>query len=39
VIVFEGNTHHEAIRMRFQDFMDLERPRMASFAVPLTQHA
>jgi Ala-tRNA(Pro) deacylase len=38
-IVFEGNTHHEAIRMRFQDFMDLEQPRMESFAVPIAQHA
>ena len=25
-IVFEGNTHHEAIRMRMMDFRDLEQP-------------
>jgi Ala-tRNA(Pro) deacylase len=25
-IVFEGNTHHEAIRMKFQDFVELEQP-------------
>ena len=31
-IVFEGNTHHEAIRMRFDDFCDIETPLIASFA-------
>ena len=25
-IVFEGNTHHDAIRMRFDDFRKLEEP-------------
>ena len=33
-IVFEGNTHHEAIRLRYQDFYNLEHPLVASFAVP-----
>ena len=32
-IVFEGNTHHEAISMRYQDFYDLEHPLVTSFAV------
>ncbi len=31
-IVFEGNTHHEAIRMKFRDYMELERPRLADIA-------
>ncbi len=31
-IVFEGNTHHEAIRMTFADFQRLEEPKVASFA-------
>ncbi len=30
-IVFEGNTHREAIRMKFADFRDLERPLVGSF--------
>lgn len=30
-IVFEGNTHHEAIRMKFDDFCDIEKPLIASF--------
>ena len=29
VIVFEGNTHHESIRMRYEDFVDLEQPLVA----------
>ncbi|MGD9635762.1 MAG: aminoacyl-tRNA deacylase [Pirellulales bacterium] len=33
-ILFEGNTHHDAYRMRFDDFRRLENPEMASFAVP-----
>ena len=33
-IVFEGNTHHEAIRMRFADFQQLENPALASFVHP-----
>jgi Ala-tRNA(Pro) deacylase len=28
-IVFEANTHHEAIRMRFADFQQLEAPLLA----------
>ena len=31
-IVFEGNTHHEAIRMKFQDFRRLEQPQVATIA-------
>jgi Ala-tRNA(Pro) deacylase len=31
-IVFEGNTHHEAFRMSFEDFQRLEQPLVASFA-------
>jgi len=33
VIVFESNNHHEAIRLEFSDFRDLERPVVGSFAV------
>jgi Ala-tRNA(Pro) deacylase len=33
-IVFEGNTHHEAIRMKFRDYLELERPRLADFSHP-----
>lgn len=31
-IVFEGNTHNEAVRMTFADFVQLEDPLVASFA-------
>lgn len=31
-IVFEGNSHHESIRMKFNDFRRIEQPRVASFA-------
>jgi Ala-tRNA(Pro) deacylase len=31
-IVFEGNTHCEAIRMRYEDFYETEHPRVATFA-------
>lgn len=31
-IVFEGNTHHEAIRMKFEDFRRVEEPMVAWFA-------
>jgi Ala-tRNA(Pro) deacylase len=30
-IVFEGNTHHEAIRMDFEDFHQIEQPLIGSF--------
>ena len=30
-IVFEGNTHSEAIRMSYEDFEDLESPIVGSF--------
>jgi Ala-tRNA(Pro) deacylase len=32
-IWFEGNTHNEAVRMKFNDFQRIERPQIASFAV------
>jgi Ala-tRNA(Pro) deacylase len=31
-IVFEGNNHHEAIRMRLEDYQRLEHPLVGSFA-------
>jgi len=31
-IVFEGNSHREAYRMSFEEFDELERPRMADIA-------
>jgi len=31
-IVFEGNTHHEAIRMRLKDYASLEQPSVARFS-------
>lgn len=31
-IVFAANTHHEAIRMRFEDYQALEQPQVASFS-------
>ena len=31
-IVFEGNTHHEAIRMRFEDFCRVENPLIVNLA-------
>jgi Ala-tRNA(Pro) deacylase len=31
-IVFEGNNHHEAIRMRFEDFRRIESPLVGDFA-------
>lgn len=30
-IVFEGNTHEEAVRLRFDDYVRLEHPMVASF--------
>ena len=30
-IVFEGNTHHEAIRMRYADYCKIENPSVAEF--------
>lgn len=32
-IIFEGNNHHEAIRMRYDDFHRIEEPLIANFAV------
>ena len=34
-IVLRAGGHHEALRMRFQDYLALEEPRVASFAVRL----
>jgi Ala-tRNA(Pro) deacylase len=31
-IVFEGNSHHEAIRMKFRDFQHIEEPTIARIA-------
>lgn len=31
-IVFEGDTHHEAIRMKYADFCKIENPSLAEFA-------
>jgi Ala-tRNA(Pro) deacylase len=31
-IVFEGQTHEEAIRMRFRDYESVEHPRLGRFA-------
>jgi len=31
-IVFEGNTHHEAVRMRLKDFVEIEKPTVARFS-------
>ena len=33
-ITFEGNRHCESIRMKWQDFIDLEHPLVGVFAVP-----
>ena len=34
-IVFEGNTHHESIRMNFADFQHVEEPLFGCFTVEL----
>jgi len=31
-VLFEGNTHHEAIRMKLADFIAVEHPRVVSIA-------
>jgi len=33
-IVFEGDSHHEAIRMKYADFFKIENPSVAEFACP-----
>jgi len=35
-IVFEGNNHHEAIRMLYEDFQRIEEPLVAQFSVQPT---
>lgn len=37
-IVFEGNTHAEAIRMRLDDFLRLENPVVLPIATPAACH-
>jgi prolyl-tRNA editing enzyme YbaK/EbsC (Cys-tRNA(Pro) deacylase) len=32
-IVFAANKHHEAIRMRFQEYRELEVPKIGQFAL------
>jgi Ala-tRNA(Pro) deacylase len=32
-IVFEGNSHEEAIRLSYQDYENLEHPRVESFTI------
>jgi len=32
-IVFEGNSHHDAIRMRFADYRQIEEPLVAPYAI------
>jgi Ala-tRNA(Pro) deacylase len=32
-IVFAANTHHEAIRMKFEEFRELEDPQIGQFAL------
>ncbi len=32
-ILFEGDTHHEAIRMTYSDYCSIERPLVAKFAI------
>lgn len=34
-IVFNAGSHREAIRMRYRDFEDLVRPKVADFGVPI----
>lgn len=33
-IIFEGNSHGEAIRMQYTDFIELEQPMVVAFATP-----
>ena len=37
-IVFNGGSHREAIRMRYQDFEALTRPVVAEFGIPAAVH-
>jgi len=39
VMIFEGNNHHEAIRMRFEDFKRVEAPLVADFALTLQKRS
>jgi prolyl-tRNA editing enzyme YbaK/EbsC (Cys-tRNA(Pro) deacylase) len=34
VIVFNAGTHHDAVRMRFDDFAALTRPTIGAFGEP-----
>jgi Ala-tRNA(Pro) deacylase len=37
-IVFNGGSHHEAIRMRYRDFAELVQPTVAEFGTPPGVH-
>ncbi len=34
-IIFEGNTHHEAIRMKYSDYESVEHPLVGDFSHPI----
>jgi Ala-tRNA(Pro) deacylase len=34
MMLFEGNSHHEAVRMKYQDFKRIENPLVGDFASP-----
>jgi Ala-tRNA(Pro) deacylase len=36
-ILFNGGSHREAIRMRYRDFEELVKPRIADFGVPIRE--
>jgi Ala-tRNA(Pro) deacylase len=38
-IFFDGDTHREAIRMKYRDFYDLEHPRVTSIVCREPEHA
>jgi len=36
-ILFNGGSHHDAIRMRYRDFADLVKPTIADFGMPFRE--
>ena len=36
-ILFNGGSHHDAIRMRYRDFEDLVKPTVADFGLPMRE--
>ena len=36
-ILFNGGSHHDAIRMRYRDFEDLVKPIVADFGMPIRE--